>query len=396
MLSLKEKSKDVKTIIVDIGIKVGYISRGLNRKNRVSLELKAQYDALIASGDVFHDDAQIDAIRILEEIRANLEASSQRPSNLIRRLLKRSDGLPPPGLYLWGGVGAGKSMLMDLFFAATRIDRKRRVHFHAFMQEIHEAIHAARKTGHPDPIDAVAADVASGARLLCFDEVQITDITDAMIVGRLFEKLFEVGTTIVTTSNRVPDDLYKNGLNRQLFLPFIRLITEKVTVHHLFTDMDYRQDRLRGEQTWFSPLGEDSRKELDRIWCSLTDEEGSALTLRVKLRSVTLPIFHNGTARVGFSDLCEKPLGAADYLAIADAVRVLIIDDVPQMSRARNNEAKRFMTLIDTLYEAKTQLICTAETEPEQLYEQGAGAFEFERTSSRLREMQSVDWGRVD
>ncbi len=359
-------------------------------------DLQHKYDTLIASGDMLHDPAQIKAIQKLEDIRSYLESTSARKPGKLGRLLSRTKPQTPPGLYLWGGVGAGKSMLMDLFYVATRIERKRRVHFHAFMQEIHEAMHKARKTGADDPIAPIAAAIAKDARLLCFDEMQITDITDAMIAGRLFEALFAEGTSIVCTSNRHPDDLYKHGLNRQLFLPFIAQIKDSMTVHHLFTDTDYRQDRLRGQQTWFHPLGPKARSALDNIWSQLTDDQGDPFDLLVKSRKITLPKFHNGIARASFANLCEAPLGPGDYLAIADAIRLLVLDDIPQMSRARNNEAKRFVTLIDALYEAKVQLIASAETDPDHLYKSGAGAFEFERTASRLTEMQSADWAKTD
>lgn len=355
-------------------------------------DLINRYNALIARGDVVRDDAQMEAVQKLEELRVWLESRAITRKGLFSGFRGRKAAGMQHGLYLWGGVGAGKSMLMDLFFEATDIKRKRRVHFHAFMQEVHAGLHAARATGHDDPIAPVADGIAEQARLLCFDEMQITDITDAMIVGRLFEKLFQAGTSIVTTSNRAPDDLYRNGLNRQLFLPFIALIKDRMVVHHLFTDVDYRQDRLRGRQTWFTPADAAARAALDDIWHSLTEGAESPLILKVVSRKVTLPRFHNGAARAGFADLCDRPLGPADFLALTEAVRVLVIDDIPRLSRARNNEAKRFVTLIDAAYEAGTRLFCSAEAEPEDLYAKGPGAFEFERTASRLREMQSEDW----
>lgn len=358
-------------------------------------DLIEKYQALIAQEDFFHDDAQFNAVGMLEDLRIWVESSLIMRKGLFSGLLTRKKPEPPRGLYLWGGVGAGKSMLMDLFYETISMTRKRRVHFHAFMQEVHENMHKARQKGAKDPIVPIAAEIAAEARLLCFDEMQITDITDAMLVGRLFEQLFNAGTTIVATSNRVPDDLYKNGLNRQLFLPFIALIKEKMVVHHLYTETDYRQDRLRGQQTYFFPLGDASTAELDRIWAVLSEGKAKPHKLRVKGRDITLPGFHNGTARASFKDLCEAPLGPGDFLAIAEAVRVLILDNIPRMSRARNNEAKRFVTLIDALYEAKVQLICSAETEANNLYQEGAGAFEFERTASRLSEMQSADWGQA-
>ena len=352
----------------------------------------ADYHRRAQSGSVTSDPAQIAAIKKLEEIRAVLEASSERrksPFALFARDRRRSG---TKGLYLWGGVGAGKSMLMDLFFEHTAIERKKRVHFHAFMQDIHARIHTARSAGTDDPIPPIADAIAADARLLCFDELQITDITDAMIVGRLFEAMLARGTTIVSTSNRVPDDLYKDGLNRQLFLPFIGLLKTHMDVHHLFAAADYRQNRLRGAKTWFSPLSEDSSAALDEIWNTLADGRSAPLSLKVGRRSVTLPQATNGVARAHFSDLCDQPLGPADFLAIAGAVRALILEGIPVLSPARNNEAKRFVTLIDALYEAHTILIASAEAEPDHLYPEGRGAFEFERTASRLNEMRSDSW----
>jgi cell division protein ZapE len=240
----------------------------------------------------------------------------------------------------------------------------------------------------------VAADVAASVRLLAFDEMQISDITDAMIVGRLFEALFAAGVVVVTTSNRVPDDLYMNGLNRNLFLPFIALIKDKMVVWELTSPTDYRQDRLTGRQVYFTPINAASRATMNEVWRDLSGGAPTPLMLRVKGRDVELPQFRNGVARARFHDLCGKPLGPGDYLAIADAVRVLMVDDIPTLSRSNFNEAKRFVTLIDALYEARVRLICSAAAKPEMLYLEGEGTFEFERTASRLREMQAEDWGR--
>jgi len=239
----------------------------------------------------------------------------------------------------------------------------------------------------------VAAEVAKSVRLLAFDEMQITDITDAMIVGRLFEALFSAGVVVVTTSNRVPDDLYKNGLNRQLFLPFIALVKKRMVVHEMVGPTDYRQDRLAGSQTYFSPLGSETRAQIETIWQGLTGGQGGPHDIIVNKRAVEIPAFHNGVARATFYDLCARPLGPADYLALAEASRVLILENVPQLGRSNFNEAKRFVTLIDSLYEARVRLICSAASEPEYLYLEGEGSFEFERTASRLREMQSDGWG---
>lgn len=353
------------------------------------------YHARVAEGTLHADAAQLAALRVLDEVRQVAEAEPPK-----RSILWRMSKPKPPegrrGAYLWGGVGRGKSMLMDLFHAHVAVEAKRRVHFHAFMQEVHAALHEARKTGVDDALVPVARDIARDLRLLCFDEMQITDITDAMLVGRLFQMLFDAGVVIVTTSNRVPDDLYKDGLNRDLFLPFIRLLSEKLIVHHLVSETDYRQNRLEGAPRYFVPADGVARARLDAIWTDLSGGDPDGLRLTVKGRVLEIPHFHNGVARLSFWDLCGKPLGPGDYLALAEAVRVLILDGIPRLSRANFNEAKRFVTLVDALYEAKVTLIASAAAVPEMLYVEGEGTFEFERTASRLREMQGADWGRAD
>ncbi|MGL4310974.1 MAG: cell division protein ZapE [Paracoccaceae bacterium] len=347
------------------------------------------YDARVAEGRLRPDAAQREALPLLETIRRELEAPLPK-----RGFFGRSRPVAVRGVYLWGGVGRGKSMLMDLFMEAVEIGAKRRVHFHAFMQEIQARLHEVRKTGVQDAIRPVAEAVAEQARLLCFDEMQITDIADAMIVGRLFQYLFEAGVTVVTTSNRAPEDLYRNGLNRQLFLPFIALIRERMEVRELVSAGDYRQHRLTGEQVYFCPADGIARAAIDAIWAGLAGGEASPLTLTVNNRNLILPAVRSGVARAAFWDLCGRPLGPADYLAIAEAVRVLIVEDIPYLSASNYNEAKRFVTLIDALYEAKVRLICSAADVPERLYVEGEGSFEFERTASRLREMQGADWGQ--
>ena len=346
------------------------------------------YDARCAWGDLEADPAQEAALVELERLRSAL-------AEPVKKGWFRKAPEPPKGLYLWGGVGRGKSMLMDLFVSSLRSINvpARRVHFHAFMQEIHEAMHKARENGIEDTVKPVAASVAAEVRVLAFDEMQITDITDAMIVGRLFELLFEAGVVVVTTSNRVPDELYKNGLNRQLFLPFIALLNEKLTVWELASPKDYRQDRLSGSPTYFTPINADSRAAINAVWMDFTAGKSDPLILKVKGRDVEIPSFRNGVAKATFFDLCGRMLGAADYLALAETVNVLVLEDIPRLSRSNFNEAKRFVTLIDALYEAKVRLICSAAAQPEMLYVEGEGVFEFERTASRLREMQAEDWG---
>ena len=352
------------------------------------------YDARVAAGTLRPDPAQHAVLAPLESLRLWLETNSTRRVGLFAGLFAKPV-TPPPGLYLWGGVGRGKSMVMDLFVEHTDIPQKRRVHFHAFMQEIHHAMHLARKTGTDDALAPVAESVARDIRLLAFDEMQITDITDAMIVGRLFEKLMAAGVVIVTTSNRAPEDLYKNGLNRALFLPFIAMLRDRLQVIELESPNDYRQHRLAGAQVYFHPAGK-AKLQINAIWNDLTGAaKGDPLVLPVNGRTVDLPRFANGIGRATFWDLCSRPLGPGDYLAIAQALRVLILEDIPQLSSSNYNEAKRFVILIDALYEARVRLICSAADEPERLYIEGSGSFEFERTASRLREMQGADWGRV-
>ena len=348
-------------------------------------------DARIVAGTLRPDPAQHAVLPLLEDLRVWLEANPTRRAAGLMGLFSRP-APPPKGLYLWGGVGRGKSMLMDLFHDATDIPTKRRVHFHAFMQDVHHRMHAARKTGTDDPLAPVAEAVIEGTRLLCFDEMQISDITDAMIVGRLFTMLLEAGVVIVTTSNRPPKDLYLTGLNRALFLPFIDLLYDRLQVIELESPTDYRQHRLTGVQTYFHPAGR-AQAAISAIWTDLTGgATGAPLALPVNGRTVTLPCFADGVARASFWDLCARPLGPGDYLVIAQAVRVLILEDIPLLSASNYNEAKRFVTLIDALYEGRVRLICSAADEPERLYNEGEGSFEFERTASRLREMQGEGW----
>lgn len=350
------------------------------------------YEARVADGSLRADPAQHAILPRLESLRSWLEANATRKVGLFAGLFAKPVQ-PPRGLYLWGGVGRGKSMLMDLFTDSTDIAQKRRVHFHAFMQGVHKGMHAARQRGVEDPLGPVADEIARDLRLLAFDEMQITDITDAMIVGRLFEKLFAVGVVIVTTSNRPPIDLYKDGLSRALFLPFIAMLEERLEVVELESPTDYRQHRLEGSQVYFHPA-RTAGTQIASLWADLTGGAPEApLVLDVNGRQLTLPRFANGIGRASFWDLCSKPLGPGDYLAIARTVRVLILEDIPQLSSANYNEAKRFVTLIDALYEAKVRLIASAAETPERLYIEGEGSFEFERTASRLREMQSAGWG---
>ena len=347
------------------------------------MDLREVYAARVAEGRLEADPAQEAALVPLEAVRAALAEPAQTGW-----FGRRREPEGPMGAYLWGGVGRGKSMLMDLFHEASPVP-SRRVHFHAFMQEIHEGMHEARAAERSDVVGPVAEAVTRDVAVLCFDEMQITDITDAMVVARLFGKLFEAGVRVVTTSNRPPRDLYQNGLNRALFVPFIEMVEARMLVHELAAARDYRQDRLAGEPTWFVGGG-----ALDDVWARLSGGRSEALRLRVKGRDVVLPDYASGVARASFADLCGKPLGAGDYLALARAVRVLVLTDVPVLDRAHGNEARRFVTLVDALYEAGVRLIASAEAEPEAL--SSGDVFEFARTASRLREMQAAGWGASD
>ena len=359
------------------------------------------YHSRVAQGRINPDPAQAAVLPHLDRVVDDL-ASAPEPSGGggWRNWLGLGGGgqaAAPAGgrgLYLWGGVGRGKSMLMDLIVDAADTPAKRRVHFHEFMQEIHAGLNEARRSGAQDAVRPVALKVAESVRLLCFDEMQITDIADAMIVGRLFQVLFEKGVVIVTTSNRAPEDLYKHGLNRQLFLPFIDLIRARMEVVELASATDWRQGRVGGGQVWFTPADARARVEMDEIWADLTGHADPVpLVLTVQGRRVEFPAHADGIARAGFWDLCGRPLGPADYLALTDAVEVLMIDGIPRLGQSNYNEAKRFVTLIDTLYEGRVRLIASAADDPERLYIEGEGSFEFERTASRLREMQAADWG---
>ena len=362
------------------------------------------YDAGLKTGEIRPDPAQQAVLPALDALVAALPDLAPPPregGGWLSRLTGGRKAAPvadgPKGLYLWGGVGRGKSMLMDLIMEAAPIAEKRRVHFHEFMQEVQIALNESRKSGQADTLRPVAMEVARKVRLFCFDEMQITDIADAMIVGRLFQILFDQGVVVVTTSNRVPEDLYKNGLNRQLFLPFIGLIRERMDVIELDSPQDHRQGRAEGGQIWFTPADNAAHAALDAIWAEETGGAStSPLELNVMGRRVTIPQHAGRIGRASFWDLCGQARGPADYLEVAKALDVIFIDAIPRLSMSNYNEARRFVTLVDALYEAKVRLYASAADEPERLYAEGEGAFEFERTASRLREMRDAGWGRTD
>ncbi|MFM8679524.1 MAG: cell division protein ZapE [Alphaproteobacteria bacterium] len=311
---------------------------------------------------------------------------------------RRSAPAPAPagrqGLYVHGPVGRGKSMLMDLFFAAAPVAAKRRVHFHAFMLEIHDRLHRRRQArAESDPIGPVAREIAAEARLLCFDEFQVTNIADAMILGRLFQGLFDAGVTVVATSNTRLADLYAGGLQRDRFLPAIALLRERLEEVALDGPADYRRDRIRGMAVYHSPLGPAAAAALDRAFADLTEgAEPAPLGIEVQGRSVVLRMAARGVARASFRELCEAPLGPADYLAIARACHTLVLEGIPVLTAERRNEARRFVTLVDALYEHRARRVCSAAAPPDALHAAGDHAAEFRRTASRLHEMQSAEY----
>ena len=358
--------------------------------------MRAAYEAKVAGGLLRDDEAQRKVLIRLEETLSHLRETTGAFHKFFGL------GLPPESrmsVYIWGQVGRGKSMLMDLFFEAAPTTNKRRVHFHAFMQEVHERLHFYRTTGErgssgADPVVMLARDIAKETSLLCFDELQATDVADATLLFRLFEGLFDAGVVIVSTSNHPPASLYTGGIQRERFNKFIALLKEKMEVISLSSPSDYRYLQLRSLQKTYHPmLGDSAENFIGEILEHLNAKgEPTYDLLVVQGRSLNFMSYGDGIGRFTFSALCEQPLGAADYLALANRLDTVILTGIPLLSPEKRNEAKRFVTLIDTLYERKIKLICTASAEPEKLYPEGDGSFEFGRTVSRLVEMQSANY----
>lgn len=366
--------------------------------------LHQSYARLVESGQIEADPAQTRLVARLDRLlvdldRKRLSSKSSSLGWLFAKKLQEKDELK--GVYIWGDVGRGKSMLMDMFFEAVSYRRKRRVHFNDFMQDAQERIYRHReafkknKKLEEDPIPPVARALAAEAQVLCFDEFSVTDIADAMILGRLFTGLFEAGVVVVATSNVEPRDLYRDGLNRQLFLPFIDLLVKKVDVHELGARTDFRLEKLNQAPVYYVPVSKKSEKAMDSAWLRLTGVvSGSAEQIELKGRVLPVPQAEKGVARFSFSELCEEARSAADYLALARRFHTVFIDEIPVMDRSNHNAAKRFILLIDTLYDNHVRLVASAATSPDKLYTATSGteAFEFKRTASRLHEMQSMEY----
>lgn len=364
--------------------------------------VSARYAALVKAGSIGWDAAQADLLPAMDQLIEQLTQRQAATGSLLKQFFGRRKPQPlPKGLYVWGSVGRGKTMLMDLFFEALATPSKRRVHFNDFMADIHGRIYRWRQSSKEgkvkgnDPITPVAEELAQEAAVLCFDEFAVTDIADAMILGRLFTALFERNVVVIATSNVEPENLYKDGLNRALFLPFIRLLQERMEVHNLLSRTDFRLEKLGGERTFHVPNNASAKAALDRAFTALTGKaHGEPKTLIVKGHPVAVPSACQGVARFGFKDLCAQPLAAADYIEVARNFHTLLLDDIPRMSLEHRNEAKRFILLIDTLYDRKVKLIASAEVDVHALYDADSGTemFEFDRTVSRLIEMQSDDY----
>ena len=364
------------------------------------MDLIKRYRQLVAKGELAQDKSQELAIAQLKMVRDELIDTKFAgvSKNLLSRLLSvgRESSLEnkKKGLYLFGGVGTGKSMMMDLFYESVDTSRKRRVHFHAFMYEFHENMKKVRLTRRKDPVSFICKEILKEINLLCFDEFQIIDITDAMIVGRLFQELFAGGITVISTSNFHPEELYKDGLNRELFLPFIRLMMDNLKIVEVDNQIDYRNRKLRKDDSYFCEVEVNASARFNKIWEDINDHGTQELILHYQGREFKIRNYVNGACRISFQELCEKPLSAVDYLNLCAHIKLLFLENIPILSNSQNDVARRFILLIDAVYEANVRLVCLSKVEPEGIYISGKFEKEFIRTVSRLNEMRGDDWHR--
>ena len=361
-------------------------------------DLEFLYKDLLDKGRFEYDKSQNNAIKALNELRSKILKPIKKKTitNFIRsykfNLFLKKNKYSNSGVYLYGGVGTGKTMIMNLFFHSLKISEKRRVHFHEFMHEFHQKTKKIRSTKNKDPVKIICKDLAKEIKVLCFDEFQIVDITDAMIVGRLFEELMKNEVTIITTSNYKPHELYKDGLNRQLFVPFIIYIENNLKILEVDNCVDYRKNKLKFQDRFFLKKNPKDLIKFNKLWEDLYDNNSTDFIIHFQSRELKLKKFSNGICRVSFQELCEKPLSTVDYLNLCAYVKVLFLENIPQISKSQNDIARRFIHLIDILYEARIQLICFSNVTIQEIYNGAKLDKEFMRTISRLNEMISRDW----
>ena len=354
------------------------------------------YNKMISSNVIEKNTSQEKLVFDLEALKQKVESSEKlkqkTTGRLFYKLLSAKSSEKKTGLYVYGGVGIGKSMLMDLFFNHLDIKGKKRIHFHEFMKRLHQLIKIAREKNIRDPIKSVASEYIKDIQVLCLDEMQITDVADAMIVGRVFEEFLGKKLIVITTSNRNPNDLYKDGLNRKLFLPFIDIIVSRLNVVKLSADVDYRKMKIAGKKKYFLSTSSQETSQFNDLISQFNLYRGSGINIQMNSREFRIKNFESGVGLLKFNDVCSIPLSASDYLELVSHLRLLFLDEIPDLSNGGDDSAKRFINLIDSVYDKEVELLCRAEVSPEKLYNNGKNSFEFQRTVSRLFEMQSNDW----
>ena len=366
--------------------------------NYLMSDLKLLYKDLIKNESFQEDRSQYSAVKILDNLQFQISKQNKKRNifstifTILTRNYFQNESFFITGIYLHGGVGTGKSMIMNLFFKCVKIKEKRRVHFHEFMNEFHQETKKIRNLKNKDPIKTICSEIAKDIKVLCFDEFQIVDITDAMIVGRLFDELIKKKVTIITTSNFKPRELYGEGLNRELFIPFIELIENKLKILEVDNKVDYRKKKLIIESRFFLKNKKNEITRFDELWEKLYEHNDSIFVINYQSRELKLNKFSNGICRISFKELCENPLSTADYLNLCNYVKVLFLENIPEISKSQNDLARRFINLIDIIYEGKVQLICLSYMKIDDIYNGTKLNKEFKRTISRLNEMQTKDW----